>query len=201
MIIKLPVCIDDKILFNYFILNKENDNIILECFDIKYEKKIKKMKVPLCNNFEGISYIDIYFPYNIKIINDKLICNNFFEKVFLSHNQLEIDFFYNLEKITKSEFNLDFINKEDLKTLESKIWKYWVNYDDIITTENYELFLKNLWNVLKLYYNFSIYLIYLKPDFTNKTIKEYLKIHKLEKKILNLANVIKALKFSIYSIC
>jgi hypothetical protein len=199
MIIKLPVCIDDKILFNYFILNKENDNIILECFDIKYEKKIKKMKVPLCNNFEGISYIDIYFPYNIKIINDKLICNNFFEKVFLSHNQLEIDFFYNLEKITKSEFNLDFINKEDLKTLESKIWKYWVNYDDIITTENYELFLKNLWNVLKLYYNFSIYLIYLKPDFTNKTIKEYLKIHKLEKKILNLANVIKALKFSIYS--
>lgn len=199
MIIKLPVCIDDKILFNYFILNKDNDNIILECFDIKYEKKIKKMKVPLCNNFEGISYIDIYFPYNIKIINDKLICNNFFEKVFLSHNQLDIDFFYNLEKITKSEFNLDFINKQDLKTLESKIWKYWVNYDDIVTTENNELFLKNLWNVLKLYYNFSIYLIYLKPDFTNKTIKEYLKIHKLEKKILNLANVIKALKFSIYS--
>ena len=199
MIIKLPVCIDDKILFNYFILNKDNDNIILECFDIKYEKKIKKMKVPLCNNFEGISYIDIYFPYNIKIINDKLICNNFFEKVFLSHNQLDIDFFYNLEKITKSEFNLDFINKEDLKTLESKIWKYWVNYDDIVTTENNDLFLKNLWNVLKLYYNFSIYLIYLKPDFTNKTIKEYLKIHKLEKKILNLANVIKALKFSIYS--
>jgi hypothetical protein len=41
--------------------------------------------------------------------------------------------------------------------------------------------------------------MYNNPDFTNKTIKDYLKIHKLEKKILNLANVIKGLKFSIYS--
>jgi hypothetical protein len=206
MIIKLPVCIDDKICFNNFLLEKKNDSIVVNIFNNNYEKIIKKIKVPLCNNFEGITYIDLYFPMTLKIYDKKLIFNNFFQKIFLSQNSLEIDFLNNLEKNIKSEYNLEFINKDELPTFDIKIWKYWNEYNDQINIKNNEginlkseEILKNLWEVVQLYQNVSLYLIYLKPNFTNKTIYDYQKLHKLEKKIINLANIIKSIKFSIYS--
>ena len=61
MIIKLPICIEDKILFNNFLLEKTNDKIIIKNFNRNYEDNIIKFKVPLCNNFEGISYVVLFF--------------------------------------------------------------------------------------------------------------------------------------------
>ena len=81
MIIKLPICVEDKILFNNFLLEKTNNTFTLKVFNRNYENKIEKIKVPLCNNFEGISYIDLFFPYEIKVIDKKLICNNFLQKI------------------------------------------------------------------------------------------------------------------------
>jgi len=139
MIIKLPICIEDKILFNNFLLEKSNDKIIIKNFNRNYENTIIKYKVPLCNNFEGISYIDLFFPLEIKIIDKKLITHIFLQKIFLSQNNLDIDFFLVLEKITIMEFKLDFIKKEDVISYEKKIWQYWVDYDDevIVTYINY----------------------------------------------------------------
>ena len=111
MIIKLPICIEDKILFNNFLLEKSNDKIIIKNFNRNYENTITKFKVPLCNNFEGISYVDLFFPFEIKIIDKKLISNIFLQKIYLSQNNLDIDFFLVLEKITITEFKLDFIKK------------------------------------------------------------------------------------------
>ena len=201
MIIKLPICIEDKILFNNFLLEKSNDKIIIKNFNRNYENTIIKFKVPLCNNFEGISYIDLFFPLEIKIIDKKLITQIFLQKIFLSQNNLDIDFFLVLEKITIMEFKLDFIKKEDIISYEKKIWQYWVDYDDdvIVTSINYNEAIKKLWEVVQLYLNFSLFLIYLKPSFTNKTIHDYSKEHKIEKKIINIANIIKTQKFSIHS--
>jgi hypothetical protein len=203
MIIKLPICIDDKISFINFQIEKINNILTVKVFDRKYENNIKKMKVPLCNNFDGITYIDLFFPLEMKIVNNKLLFNNFFEKVYLSENNLSIDFFLVLEK-ELSKMGLSFIKKEELNKSENILWDYWNNYDDnIVINQLSESFpietIKKLWEVMQLYINFSMYLIYLKSDFTNKTIKDYLKTHKLTKKISNLANIYKSIKFSIYS--
>ena len=200
MIIKLPICIEDKIIFSNFQIEKEDETLLLKVFDRKYENTIKKIKVPLCNNFSGITYIDLFFPLEMKIINNKLLFNNFFEKIYLSENNLSIDFFSTLEKEI-DKLGLSFIKKTDLNQMESIIWDYWNSYDDniIINNDNHLDSIKKLWEVMQLYINFSVYLIYLKPDFTNKTIKEYLKKYKLGKKISNLANTFKLVKMSIYS--
>jgi len=197
MIIKLPICVEDKILFNNFLLEKTNNTFTIKVFNRNYENKIEKIKVPLCNNFEGISYIDLFFPYEIKIVDKKLICNNFLQKIFLSENDLEIDFFIILENIIFKEYQIDFLKKSDLVIYEYRIWKYWMEYDDHIEpTINLN---KKLWEVIQLYLNFSLFLIYRKPDFTSKTIHDYLKTNKLEKKVMNIANIIKTIKFSIFS--
>jgi hypothetical protein len=197
MIIKLPICVEDKILFNNFLLEKTNNTFTIKVFNRNYENKIEKIKVPLCNNFEGISYIDLFFPYEIKIVDKKLICNNFLHKIFLSENDLEIDFFIILENIIFKEYQIDFLKKSDLVIYEFRIWKYWMEYDDHIEpTVNLN---KKLWEVIQLYLNFSLFLIYRKPDFTSKTIHDYLKTNKLEKKVMNIANIIKTIKFSIFS--
>jgi len=197
MIIKLPICVEDKILFNNFLLEKTNNTFTLKVFNRNYENKIEKIKVPLCNNFEGISYIDLFFPYEIKVIDKKLICNNFLQKIFLSENDLEIDFFIILENYIFKEYQLDFLKKSDFIIYEYRIWKYWMEYEDHIEpTVNLN---KKLWEVIQLYLNFSLFLIYRKPDFTIKTIHDYLKTNKLEKKVVNIANIIKTIKFSIFS--
>jgi hypothetical protein len=159
MIIKLPICTEDKILFNNFLLEKLNDKIIIKNFNRNYEDIITKIKVPLCNNFEGISYIDIFFPFEITIIDKKLISNLFFQKIFLSKNNLEIDFFIVLEKIIINEYGLEFIKKEDFVKYEKKIWKYWIDYDNQIIINNYKENVKKLWEIVQLYLNYSLFLI------------------------------------------
>ena len=198
MIIKLPVCIEDKILFINFILNNESPKkLVLNVYDRNYENKIKKMKVPLCNNFDGITYIDLFFPLELYVIENKLLINNFIQKIFLSQNNLAIDFFITLEKYTKYKF----INQNDLVKLEKPIWEYWNNYNNNISIEenNHIEVIKSLWNTVQTYLNFSIYLIYLHPLFTNKSIKEYQKKFNINNKIINIANSIKLIKYSIFS--
>jgi hypothetical protein len=115
MIIKLPVCVDDKILYMNFILEKVSpNNLQLKIFNKNYETKIQRIKVPLCNNFEGITYLDLFFPLNLHLINDKVIFNNFFQKIFLSQNNLAIDFFISLEKYIESEYKYSFLKINDL---------------------------------------------------------------------------------------
>jgi len=200
MIIKLPVCIDDKILYMNFILEKISpNNLQLKIFNKNYETKIQRIKVPLCNNFEGITYLDLFFPLNLHLINDKLIFNNFFQKIFLSQNNLAIDFFISLEKCIESEYKYNFLKINDLVKFEKSIWEYWNNYNDEITITNNLETLKSLWDTVQLYLNFSSYLIYLHPTFTNKSIKEYQKKYNISKKIVNIANSIKLNKYSIFS--
>ena len=199
MIIKLPVCIEDKILFINFILEKTTpNNLTLKVFNRNYENKLQIMKVPLCNNFVGITYIDLFFPLQLEISNNKIIFNNFIQKIFLSQNNLAVDFFITLEKSIKSELGYEFINKEDLNTLQKPIWDYWNNSNDEVDVliNNHMLSIKSLWDNVQRYLNFSTYLIYLYPTFTNKSIKDYQKKYNISKKIVNIANSLKTIKYS-----
>lgn len=191
---------EDKISFINFIVNKSKDNIIsINVFNVNYNENIKIIKVPVCNNFEGISYIDIFFPLKMKVINNKIIFNNFFQKVLFSQNNLAIDFFIVLEKYLKKEYNTEFLLKKDLSKFEKDLWDYWNSCNDTIPTTNNIETVKTLWDTVQMYLNFSCFLIYNNPDFTNKTIKDYLKQFSVTKKIINIANSLKSIKFSIYS--
>jgi len=202
MIIKLPICTDDKILFSDFILSLDSSNTIeLKIYNRNYEDKRMRLKVPLCNNFEGITYLDLFFPLKLKVLNGtkKIIFNNFIQKIFLSQNNLSIDFFINLEKYIKAEYNFEFLKKTDLLPLEKHIWNFWNNYDDEIPIINNLETISKLCEVSQLYLNFLTYLLYLNPNFTNKSIKDYQKKFDITKKIVNITNAIKLNKYSIFS--
>ena len=198
MIIKLPICSDNKIIYTNFLLEKKINKYTLQLFNRNYEEKISKIKVPLCNNFEGISYLDLMLPMELNVINNKVFFNNFMQKILLSQNNLPIDFFYNLEVYLKQDKN-SFLTNTDLNNNDKNLWKYWSSYDDNIPTETSNITIKKLWEVVQLYLNFGIFLIYKNPTYTNKTIKDYLQSFELNKKITTITNSIKNIKYSINS--
>lgn len=201
MIIKLPICEDNKIIFSNFFVEKRNnpDKYIISLFNRNYENKILKIKVPLCNSFEGISYLDLFFPLELNINKNKLYFQNFMQKIFLSQSDLPIDFFIQLENVIKKTDACTFLNLSDLKTYEIEIWKYLETFNDNILTINYLETIKKLWEVSNLYLNYGIYLIYIHHEFTNKSIKTYQKQFNIQKKIITISNFIKTIKYSINS--
>ena len=201
MIIKLPICQDNKIIFSNFFVEKINnpDKYIISLFNRNYENKILKIKVPLCNSFEGISYLDLFFPLEITINKKKLYFQHFMQKIFLSQSDLPIDFFIQLENSIKKIDEHTFLNLSDLKTYETEIWQYLETFNDNILTVNYLETIKKLWEVSNLYLNYGIYLIYIHHEFTNKSIKTYQKQFNIQKKIITISNFIKTIKYSINS--
>lgn len=201
MIIKLPICQDNKIIFSNFFVEKRNnpDKYIISLFNRNYENKILKIKVPLCNSFEGISYLDLFFPLELNINKKKLYFQHFMQKIFLSQSDLPIDFFIQLENSIKKIDACTFLNFVDLKTYEKEIWKYLETFNDNILTINYLETIKQLWEVSNLYLNYGIYLIYIHREFTNKSIKTYQKQFNIQKKIITVSNFIKTIKYSINS--
>jgi hypothetical protein len=122
MIIKLPICQDDKIIFSNFFIEKVNkpDKYIVSLFNRNYEKNITKIKVPCCNNFEGITYLDLFFPLELNLIGNKLYFQNFMQKIYFSQSDLPIDFFIQLENSIKKNYGHTFLNLSDLKTCENQ---------------------------------------------------------------------------------
>jgi hypothetical protein len=198
MIIKLPICIDEKIIFSNFIIKKNNDKYFINLFNRNYEEKIEKIKVPLCNNFQGISYLDIFFPLELTIINNKILFPYFMQKIYLSQNNLPIDFFFNIENQIK-QLNISFIKKEELSKMELTIWKYCTSFNENINLENSLDTIKRLWEVAQINLNSSIYLLNLYPEFTNKSIRDYQKKHNISKKLISITNAMKTIKYSINS--
>ena len=198
MIIKLPVCIDEKIIYINFLVKKIDNKLIINVFNRNYNETIDKIKVPLCNNFQGITYLDLFFPLEFTIINNKLYFPNFMQKIYFSQNNLPIDFFHQLENQIKN-LNVTFLNKQDIKKMEQQIWKYLTSYDENISLEKSDFAIKKLWEVAQLNLNITFYLLFLHPEFTNKSIKDYQKKYGILKKSIAITNYIKNIKFSINS--
>ena len=179
MIIKLHIWFENKIILNKFKLNICNNAIIIESIDNK--KSI--IKIIVYNKYNGIDYIPVCFPLKMYII-DNLVFNPY---IILSSYNLSsdnsIDFFYNIEKILNTKYNLKYIHFDDLsESSTSKLCLIHLinnNYPDIYTLNNLEnsisdisLFINNLWfdiNMIKL----LIIFIFVKlPHLTSKNIKK-----------------------------
>jgi hypothetical protein len=142
MIIKLFIINDNKLILHKFKINKINNKII-----ISTDKNL--IKVPIYNNFSGLSYFIITIPYELIIYDDKI----FNPYIILDTNTInnELDFFYNIKEIIKNTYNLNFIEFNNLNIIN--IYNY---YENII---NYKNDINLLWlkiNILKLYLIFSL---------------------------------------------
>ena len=202
MIIKLHIWFENKIILNKFKLNICNNAIIIESIDNK--KSI--IKIIVYNKYNGIDYIPVCFPLKMYII-DNLVFNPY---IILSSYNLSsdnsIDFFYNIEKILNTKYNLKYIHFDDLsKNSTDKLCLIHLinnNYPDIYTLNNLQnsisdisLFINNLWfdiNMIKL----LIIFIFVKlPHLTSKSIKKMCKKYNVSNKILFIFNQIKHFKY------
>jgi len=198
MIIKLPICNDDKIIFTDFFIEKINEpaKYIIYLFNRNYDMKINKIKIPCCNNFEGISYLDLFFPLELNIIGDKLYFIHFMQKIFLSQSDLPIDFFSQLEHYIENCYGHSFIHLTDLYTFEIDIFTYLNTFNDTVLTNCYFDTIKKLWEVASYYLNYSIYIIYILQRYTSL---KYLQVFNISKKIITITKFIKSIKYTIHS--
>ena len=202
MIIKLHIWFENKIVLNKFKINICNNAITIESID----NKNPIIKIIVYNKYNGIDYIPLCFPLKMYII-DNLVFNLY---IILSSYNLtcdnNIDFFYNIEKILNTKYNLKYIQFDDLSgNSNDKLCLFHLinnNYPDIYTLNNLQnsifditLFINNVWfdiNMIKL----LIIFIFVKfPLITTKNIKNICKKYNISNKILFILNQMKQFKY------
>jgi hypothetical protein len=161
-----------------------------------------QIKICGCNKTNGMNFINIYLPLKLNIIDNKYLWFYYFFNISLiSDLENNIDFFSVLNKNLISNFNLKLMTINNLNTLSIKIWKIALIEYQLLTNNkifyNLEYFTKNLWEIINLNLNLSIFLIWLDPNYTNKSIKDYQQKHQIPKKIILLGNSLKNIKFKI----
>jgi hypothetical protein len=223
MIIKLHIWFENKIVLNKFKLNICNNYILIDSLSSKEKDKITLegkqscspndsidtknsiIKIIVYNKYNGIDYMPLCFPLKMYII-DNLVFNPY---IILSSYNLtsdnNIDFFYNIEKILNTKYNLKYIHFDDLSgNSHDKLCLFHLinnNYPDIYTLNNQNniadisLFINNLWfdiNMIKL----LIIFIFVKfPHITTKNIKNMCKKYNISNKIGVVLNQMREFKY------
>jgi hypothetical protein len=211
MIIKLPIIINNKVIYslfrlikfdNYFLLSLlENNNIynyndnIYNSENISSEKIINKkeeivlIKILLCNNINGISYFNLYFPLKLFIIENHILSIYFFFINLSSNFKNRLDFFYNLNEIFNNKFKLNFINFDNYNKYKNNIFDL-INEQYLFLINN-KKFNKEFWEMINLLLNCSGFILWLN-NLNNINSKS-----KLFKKIISISNNLKTIEYSI----
>jgi hypothetical protein len=211
MIFKLPIIIENKIVYTLFRLIKNDNNFILtilpnnyinndevDCDFLQSENKIdSKMKKPnntliqilVCNNINGYELINIYLPLKIFIINNHLITIYFFSINILSTFQNKLDFFANLNLFLFNKYKMKFITNNNYIKYKNNILDFINNqYINLLNNKKYN---KEFWEIVNLLLNSSGYYLWIEEQEISET-----KI-KLTKKIISTAKNLKNIKFKI----
>lgn len=200
MIIKFLILVDNKLILNKFIINKYNNKIIINSVDCLSNI----IKVPVYNKINGIDYYPVVFPLELPIYNN----NVFNPYIILSSYNLnfsnDIDFFYQLNQIIKTTFELEFFNFDFLindSSLFSKIinehYLNWINFEILKTITDFKEFIKSFWICVNINKLFTIYTLIKNPNINNKNIKEISNKLNLEKKLFTIPNHMKLSKYNI----
>ena len=203
MLLKLPIVIDNKVIFTLFKLikyetyyllslfyNINNDNI--NCDVISDKNCITKsdsniIKIILSNNITGYEFYNIYVPLKLFIINNELFSVYFFITYFCPpYLNTNFDFFSYLNIILKNQ-NLQLIKEENYIKYQTSIFKI-INSEYLLLNNNNK-YNKEFWEIINLILSTSLYILWLnKQNITNI---------KISKKIQNIVNIIKNIKYSI----
>lgn len=197
MILKLPIIINNKIVNSLFKLNRYTDYFILSLFEsyiddeldstVKNTLDISLIKILTCNNVNGLSYLNLYFPLKLFIIDDCLITMYFFIINLTSNFKSNLDFFYQLNEVIINKYKLSIINFDKYNKYQDKIFKI-VNEQYLFLINN-KKFNKEFWEMINLLLNCSGFILWLNNANINK--------NKLFKKISNITNSLKLVKYSI----
>lgn len=214
MIIKLPIINNNKIVYNLFKLEKfnnylllsilENSNIsndnffhcnllssetnkTLEITDKKNPNiNVSFIKILTCNNITGISYLNLYLPLKLTIVDLNIFCIYFFMINLTSNFKNKLDFFFNLNEVLIKKFNLRIIEFNNLIKYENEIFEIINNqYKDFINNIKFN---KEFWEMINLLLNGSAFILWLN-NFTKK--------NKLIKKIYQISKYLKNINYSI----
>lgn len=191
MIHKNIILHDEKLVYNKFSINRKNNKIIIKSLDL--EENI--IKVPVYNKYNGIDYIPVCFPIEYIII-DNYVFNPY---LILSSYNLQfnnnIDFFNKINQFIINEFKFKIItfnnlleesNMNLIKILNENYNMEFLNKENIILSE----FIKNFWfniNIIKLYVIYSL------VKYPNGNIKNL----NISKNLQNIINNIKKFKYSL----
>jgi hypothetical protein len=202
MIHKLYILLENKLVLNKFSINLNHNKITINSI----ECKDTIIKIPVYNKFNGIKYIPITIPLELPIYQN-IIINPYM--ILSSYNiSNEIDFFGSLSEFIDKNFNLKFKSFEQFvndkpNTLIKIMNDY---YSNNVNNENISFDNLNA-TVTNLYFNLNItklaclYVLIKYPNICNKLIKELNKNPpdkiNIPKKILQLANQIKNLKYNL----
>jgi len=212
MIIKLPIINNNKVIYtlfklekinNYFLLSiLENNNISNDNFfhcnlltsetsktnelTAKINIDISLIKILTCNNINGISYLNLYLPLKLFIIDSNIFCIYFFMINLTSNFKNKLDFFFNLNDFLIKKFNLKIIEFNNLLKYENEIFEI-INYQykDFINNKKFN---KEFWEMINLLLNSSAFILW-SDNFTKK--------NKFIKKIYQIANYLKNINYSI----
>lgn len=210
MILKLPIIINNKVVNSLFKLNRYKDYFVLSLLnsynidddlDITFKNPtdISIIKILTCNNVNGISYLNLYFPLKLFIIDDNLVTIYFFIINLTSNFNNKLDFFNKLNDVFINKYNLSLINFNKYDKYQDKIF-YIIN-DQYLFLINNKKFNKEFWEMINLLLNCSGFILWLnsknsknyKSNKNNKNSKN----SKLLKKINNIINYLKVVQYSI----
>jgi hypothetical protein len=203
MLLKLPIIIDNKVVFTlfkiikydaYYVLSlfeniNNNDNI--NCDVLSDKNNINKsegniIKIILSNNITGYEFYNIYVPLKLFIINNHLLSFYFFMTNFRSTINNNFDFFTCFNNILKNKLNIQLIEKTNYIKYQNKILDI-INSEYLILNNN-KKYNKEFWEIINLTLNSSLFILWLnKLNITNI---------KLTKKIQNITNILKNIKYS-----
>ncbi len=201
MIYKFLVMSDNKLVLNKFSICLLENKIVIKSMDISNDI----IKIPVYNKYNGINYFPVVFPLEMHVIDKMVFSPYIILSTFNLNFDNEIDFFSQITKIIKSDFNLKIIDFElllnDTNNVFPKIMNEYypnlINENLKVNNDNINEFIKKLWNniiIIKLY---IIYILIKFPSISNKNIKEICQITTIPKKILSIGNHIKSYKYNI----
>ena len=206
MLFKLPIIIDNKIVFTLFKLIKNNTYYILSLFDNINNNDINCdvisdktcttksdgtiVKIMISNNITGYEFYNIYMPLKLFIVNNELVSIYFFIKYFcplhLDKINAKFDFFICLNNILKKK-NLQLMNQNNFIKYKTNIYE--IINEEYILLNNKQKYNKEFWEIINLLLNLSLFILWLNKENITKI--------KISKKIQNIITTIKNIKYSI----
>ena len=157
MFIKLPIKINNKLVYGTFKITKKNDNIIIE------NKNNTDVIEMIYKNEYGLNSYQVFFPLNIYIYKKYLINEYFFVNSIIIDKEDELNFLYILQtKIEEyTKMNLKFLKINDYNNINLNNLIDYINIKN--KTDNLEspnVFLNSVFVKLELYLNISLCIIY-----------------------------------------
>lgn len=182
MFFKLPIKINNKLVYGTFKITKNNNNITIENTGVNNMNVIDM----IYKNEYGVNSYPVFFPLNIFIYKNYLVNEYFFVNSIMFNKDGELNFLYilqtKIEEYTKSKLSFLKINEYSNINLNNLIdFINSKNKNDILDSPT--IFLNNIFIKLELYLNISLCIIYY--NFLKKKFNPSTRINESIKKIYN----------------